>query len=125
MSATTTDNARLNTLRHHLADYELHHSQPSEAEAASAPPPSSQPGVTAASNPEGWETQWRRVPAYRPARPENLLGDRNTFNNEIERNFIRVMFGGVTLQARASWLWRSTGGRLNDQIFRVRIGGEW
>lgn len=33
------------------------------------------------------------MPSYRPAN-DQLDDQRETFNNEIERNFIRVMFGG-------------------------------
>lgn len=98
MSVTTTDNARINTLRHSLADYDLHHSQPSDEESRQAPAPNPQDDVIA-SNPPDWESQWRRVPAYRPINPALLDGDRNHFNNAIEQNFIRVMFGGVHLQA--------------------------
>ncbi|KAK4496955.1 hypothetical protein PRZ48_011404 [Zasmidium cellare] len=123
MSVTTTSNARITELRHVLADYDLHHSQPSPETAASAPAPNAQPLST--SNPPDWETQWRRVPAYRAVEPSLIHGDRNQVNNETERNFIRVMFGGVWMQAAASWVCRKTIGRWNDQIFRIRIGGEW
>lgn len=106
MSVTTTDNARLTAVRHVLADYELHHSQPSPSEAAEAPAPNERQEVQSTPAPPGdWETQWNRVPAYRPVNPALLEGDRNTYNNAIERNFIRVMFGGVWLQA-VSWTCR-------------------
>jgi hypothetical protein len=39
MSVTTTANARITTARHYLADYDLHHSQPSPSEASPAPAP--------------------------------------------------------------------------------------
>jgi len=82
MSVTTTDNARLITVRQALGDYELHHSQPSEAQAAPA------------GNPPGWTDQWRRVPAYRPT--NNQLDDqREVYQNEVEHTFVRVMFGGA------------------------------
>ncbi|KXL44602.1 hypothetical protein M433DRAFT_108994 [Acidomyces richmondensis BFW] len=123
MSVTTTDNARITTVRHLLADYDLHHSQPSDHEATAAPaldfhsaPPSS--------NPPGWEDRWRRVPAYRPMR--NQLDDqRDVYQSQTEHNFIRIMFGGVSMMARASALWRATGGKINSNIFRYKIGGEW
>ncbi|KAK4612710.1 hypothetical protein CLAFUR0_12723 [Fulvia fulva] len=118
MSVTTTNNAHITALRHTLADYNLHHSQPSSAEASSAPEPNAQ-------------THWRRVPAYRPANPALLdEGGRNEFNNTIERYFIRVMFGGVgegTLMKTRELVkfGGRRGGRVNDRIFRVGIGGEW
>ena len=98
MSVTTTDNARITTVRHLLADYDLHHSQPSLDESSAAPEPNFQ-GDRSESNPSDWETQWRRVPAHRPVDPSLLEGDRNTYTNNIERTFIRVMFGGVHMQA--------------------------
>lgn len=66
------------------------------------------------------------MPAYRPVNPSLIeSGGRNEFNNAIERNFIRVMFGGVWMQATASSVWRSTAGKLNDDLFKAKIGGEW
>ena len=98
MSVTTTDNARVTAVRHLLADYELHHSQPSEADERSAPEPNDQHIPLVDSNPPGWTTDWRRVPDYRPV--QNQLDDqREVYNNEIEHTFIRVMFGGVWMMA--------------------------
>ncbi|KAK5760687.1 hypothetical protein LTS12_009224 [Elasticomyces elasticus] len=143
MSVTTTDNARLITVRHALGDYELHHSQPSDAEARPAPPPDSHPlsNNSSTTNPPGWEDQWRRVPAHRST--NNQLDDqRDVYQNEIEHNFVRVMFGGsyledttgesqltqrkgVNMMSSASHLWRATGGKLNETYFKFKIGGEW
>lgn len=93
MSVTVTDNARVTHARHYLADYELHHSQPEDDQARSAPPPNEQEEL-ATPNPPGWETEWRRIPSYRPM--QNLLNEqRDTTLNGIERSFMRVMFGGV------------------------------
>ena len=64
------------------------------------------------------------MPAYRPV-TNNLTADRNTFNNAIERGFILVMFGGVVMMSSASQIWRATGGKLNSEVFRYKIGGEW
>ncbi|KAK0279210.1 hypothetical protein LTS00_013483 [Friedmanniomyces endolithicus] len=126
MSVTTTDNARLITVRQALGDYELHHSQPSEAQAAPAPPPDAHPLpiYAPASNPPGWTDQWRRVPAYRPT--NNQLDDqREVYQNEVEHTFVRVMFGGVNMMSSASHLWRATGGKINSTYFKFKIGGEW
>jgi hypothetical protein len=98
MSVTTTDNARVTAVRHLLADYELHHSQPPAGEERPAPEPNDRTTATTTSNPPDWETEWRRVPPYRPV--QNQLDDqREVYNNEIEHNFIRVMFGGVWMMA--------------------------
>lgn len=92
MSVTTTANARLSTTRHYLADYDLHHSQPSTSSPAPAPnahastpqPPPDQ---------SEWEDRWRRVPAFRPA-VNQVDEQRDTYTSGVERNFVRVMFGG-------------------------------
>lgn len=105
MSVTTTSNPRVTELRHVLADYDLHHSQPSPDTAGPAPAPNTQPQPTR-SNPADWESEWRRVPAYRAVDPSLIHGDRNHVNDEIERNFIRVMFGGVWMQSVSAHDWR-------------------
>jgi hypothetical protein len=92
MSVTTTSNARVTAARHYLADYDLHHSQPSANEASPAPAPNAHPAPST-NNPADWEDQWRRVPAYRPA-VNQVDEQRNTYTSEVERNFVRVMFGG-------------------------------
>jgi hypothetical protein len=93
MSVTTTQNARILTTASYLADYDLHHSQPSESTSSPAPAPNHTDSALSAGNPPNWETQWNRVPAYRPV--QNQLDEaRNTYTSEIERNFVRVMFGG-------------------------------
>ncbi|KAL1582225.1 hypothetical protein WHR41_09074 [Cladosporium halotolerans] len=121
MSVTTTANARMVATRHYLADYELHHSQPENP--ISAPAPNEQKPLSE-NNPPGWEDQWRRVPAYRPA--QNQLDEqRTTYTSEVERNFVRVMFGGVSMMASASQIWRATGGRINSDFFKHKVGGEW
>jgi len=95
MSVTTTDNARMVTVRHMLADYDLHHSQPADSEAAPAPETNepSLPPQTHENDPEDWERRWRRVPAYRPT-VNQVDEQRNTYQNAVEQNFVRVMFGG-------------------------------
>lgn len=95
MSVTTTTNARILTTANYLADYDLHHSQPSDFASSPAPAPNSHHNDSSPStgNPPDWETQWNRVPAHRPV--QNQLDEqRNTYTSEIERNFVRVMFGG-------------------------------
>ncbi|EMC99526.1 hypothetical protein BAUCODRAFT_63267 [Baudoinia panamericana UAMH 10762] len=123
MSVTTTDNARITTIRHAL---EVSHDQPSDSEAVSAPPPNAQSPFAQAEavNPPGWEDRWRRVPSYRPIR--NQLDDqRNVYTNAVEQNFIRVMFGGVYMQSTLAQIWRATGGKLDDKAFNYKIGGEF
>lgn len=94
MSVTTTDNARITSVRHILADYELHHSEPTDEAAAPAPPPNETSGPDTGSDPPGWDREHRRVPPYRPVQNQRDE-QRDTYQNEIERNFVRVMFAGV------------------------------
>jgi hypothetical protein len=99
MSVTTTTNARILTTANYLADYDLHHSQPSDSASSPAPAPNQHSDSSPPNgNPANWETQWNRVPAYRPV--QNQLDEqRNTYTSEIERNFVRVMFGGEFLSS--------------------------
>lgn len=100
MSVTTTDNARITSLRHVLADYDLTHSNPDESEAIAAPQPNAHAAPTV-SNPPGWEDRWRRVPAYRPTNRYTgaEFDQRNTYTNNIERVFVFLLFRGVSLIA--------------------------
>jgi hypothetical protein len=101
MSVTTTTNARVLTSADYLSDYALHHTQPSSSEASPAPAPNAQDSPQPSSSdrrvsdpPADWETHWHRVPAYRPAQDQRDEM-RTTYTSEVERNFVRVMFGGM------------------------------
>jgi len=97
MSVTTTQNSRITGLRRILADHELHHSDPTADEAEPAPRPNAQL-QSIESNPPDWEGRWRRVPAYRPVQDQR--GEQHdTYTGAVERNFVRVMFGGVSAMA--------------------------
>lgn len=113
MSVTTTDNARMVTVRHMLADYDLHHSQPTDSEAAPAPEPNvpSLPPQAHDNDPADWERGWRRVPAYRPT-VNQLDGSRNTYQNAIEQNFVRVMFGGTVDEICSACVYCLTNGKV-------------
>ncbi|KAK5129996.1 hypothetical protein LTR08_002551 [Meristemomyces frigidus] len=126
MSVTTTDNARITSVRHYLADYDHHYSQPTEEESAPAPAPNAHPPPSdaPANSPPGWQDRWRRVPAYRPTNHQ-LDEQRDTYNSAVEHNFIRVMFSGVFTISMVGHLWRATGGKLNSEIMKYKIGGEW
>ena len=92
---TTTENPATYSIYRTLADYDLHHS----GEVAGgrvdttlnrhpAPQVHEQPR-------SGWETEYRRVPPYRPANPELDFSLRNQYNNGAEYFFISNMFGGI------------------------------
>jgi hypothetical protein len=40
-------------------------------------------------------------------------------------DFVFVLCLGVFMVASASQIWRATGGKLNSDIFKYKIGGEW
>ncbi|OCL07459.1 hypothetical protein AOQ84DRAFT_354956 [Glonium stellatum] len=120
MSVTTTQNAATYSTLPTLADYELHHSETPNP----APAPNSQPAPTVRNPPE-WLTDYRRVPNYRPINRDLDQSQRRVYNNFGERAFINVMFAGLWLDVSLAKLWRATGGRFNDKIFRYKVGGEW
>ncbi|KAL2815822.1 hypothetical protein BDW59DRAFT_166635 [Aspergillus cavernicola] len=117
MSTTTTTTLSI------LADYELHHSgnnqAPSESDSQSVSPSLSP------SQPQTWPSNHRRIPPYRPINRTLDQAERAAGANVGEVIFIQSMMHGVWLNASISQLWRSTGGRLNDRIFRFDVGGEY
>lgn len=95
MSVTTTTDTARYTIHSVLADYDLYHSDNTEP----APPPSSHPAPVV-QNPSDWNTQYRRVPRYRPTNYElESESPRQVFNNVPEQMFIRIMFLGVSTNA--------------------------
>ncbi|KAL4975278.1 hypothetical protein BDW66DRAFT_152091 [Aspergillus desertorum] len=123
MSSTTTTTTTTAPTLSLLADYELHHSAPS----SSSQSPSSQsqplsPGQQA--NPPTWPAHHRRVPPYRPINRNLDFGERSAGSSVPEYIFVQTMLHGVWLNASIAQLWRATGGRINDRIFRYDVGGE-
>jgi hypothetical protein len=101
MSVTTTSNPLTYASAAVLRDYELAHSEadePLDASLNAHPAPSSQ-----TSNPPDWDTEHRRVPAYRPINTELDQSERRVYQNPIERAFITTMFTGVFLEAVSLW----------------------
>ncbi|KAL8420571.1 hypothetical protein RB594_003385 [Gaeumannomyces avenae] len=103
-----------------LADYDVYHSGQTAEETGGLAP------ITAAAhdNPPGWDISHRRVPLYRPINRHLDQGQRAVFQNNGERAFITVLFTGVVVNALVARLWRATGGRINDSIFKYPLGGE-
>jgi len=108
-----------------LADYDVRHSGNPEHPRTPEPPNPQTEVSPSVENPEDWDSEHRRVPAYRPVDRSRLGPERPDGVNAIERTFIFTMLNGVGLIAKVNRVWRATGGRLNDQIFRYKIGGEW
>ncbi|CAK7219724.1 hypothetical protein SBRCBS47491_003946 [Sporothrix bragantina] len=131
VTTTTTSNRTGRILSSVLNDYELHHSQKdgNETDAsatASTASSSSTPTALHHDTPADWDnTAHRRVPAYRPVNRERDQGEVRVYLNRIEQVFIGTMFTGVFLNATAARVWRATGGRVKDDIFRYRVGGEF
>ncbi|KAJ0414602.1 hypothetical protein BJY00DRAFT_318686 [Aspergillus carlsbadensis] len=123
MSATTTTtNTTTNNTLSILADYELHHSGPESTASQNAHPSSPSPS---SSQPANWPTDHRRVPPHRPVNRNLDRAERAAGSNVPEYIFIQSMLHGVWLNASVSRLWRFTGGRINDRIFRYDVGGEF
>ncbi|KAF1984849.1 hypothetical protein K402DRAFT_380136 [Aulographum hederae CBS 113979] len=128
MSVTTTSNPLTHEIQHLLVDYELHHS-PSPA-TATAPrtfqPPNPNPtNEHTNNNPPNWPTTHRRVPPFRPVDVQRDQTSRRTYISGAERAFITMMFFGIRVSWNTHDVWRATGGKINDRIFRYKIGGEW
>ncbi|KAL3457406.1 hypothetical protein BJX64DRAFT_19099 [Aspergillus heterothallicus] len=119
MSTTTTTTTTTNNTLSILADYELHHSgsETQNAPSSAVPPFSSQPA--------NWPTNHRRVPPHRPVNRNLDPAERAAGSNVPEYIFIQSMLHGVWLNASVARLWRFTGGRINDRIFRYDVGGEF
>ncbi|KAK2000352.1 hypothetical protein LX36DRAFT_603247 [Colletotrichum falcatum] len=122
MSATVTENPVTSTIqRDYLHDYQIRLT--GGVEEAFARPNDDAP-TPAAENPPGWDDQHRQVPPYRPVNRHLDRGDRAWGSNGIEATFVYLMLNGCWLQEVGSWLWGSTGGRVNKHIFRAKVGGE-
>lgn len=79
-----------------LNDYELHHSRGNDDTTdAAAPAPISRRADT----PDDWDTQHRRVPAYRPINYERDQAEVRVYLHRAEQVFIGTMFTGVLLNA--------------------------
>ncbi|KAL3437033.1 hypothetical protein BDV09DRAFT_183734 [Aspergillus tetrazonus] len=122
MSSTTTTTAPTLSL---LADYELHHSTPSPSALSSSPPQSQSAAPVQQANPASWPTHHRRIPPYRPINRNLDFAERSAGSSVPEYIFIQSMLHGVWLNASIAQLWRATGGKINDRIFRYDVGGEY
>ena len=99
MSVTTTKTRPTYSIARTLADYELHHSEPRADAAGEAAEPASQlrSGNAVQGNPPTWETDWRRVPPYRPVNRELDVASRSITLNAVETFFVYNMFHGIQI----------------------------
>ena len=95
MSVTTTANPATTQLSRTLADYDI---KLTGAE-ADGPPAALNPRSSPSDNPEGWPTNFRNVPPYRPINRNLDMEERPGGSNGVERIFIAVMLHGVWLNA--------------------------
>ncbi|GKT50279.1 uncharacterized protein ColSpa_10460 [Colletotrichum spaethianum] len=107
MSATVTENPVTSTIQQdYLHDYQIRLTGGVEEAFArgneDAPAP-------AAEYPPGWNMD---------------LADRPWGSNGVESAFVYLMLNGCWLQGVTNWLWRTTGGRVNKDYFRFKVGGE-
>ncbi|GJC88186.1 hypothetical protein ColLi_11024 [Colletotrichum liriopes] len=117
MSATVTENPVTSTIQQdYLHDYQIRLT-----------------GGSRKRSPEATKTRRRQQPSTRPAgttstvRPVNRnldLADRPWGSNGVESAFVFLMLNGCWLQGVTNWLWRTTGGRVNKDYFRFKVGGE-
>ncbi|OLN95459.1 hypothetical protein CCHL11_09453 [Colletotrichum chlorophyti] len=122
MSVTATDNSITTTAqRDYLHDYQIRLTGDVEEAFSRGNGDAPRP---VAENPAGWYDQHRHVPPYRPANRNRDLADRPWGSNGVESAFVFVMLNGCWLQGVSNWLWRSTGGKINDTYFRFKVGGE-
>lgn len=120
MSVTTSTNKVTQSMLQTLADYDLHHSgNPGTSEA-----PETRNGTTIERiQLQDWAKNYRRIPAYRSI--DRTLNERPNERpaggNAIEGLFVFTMLSGCRINVNMARFWRSTGGRINDQIFRYDI----
>ncbi|KAJ5524317.1 hypothetical protein N7494_010967 [Penicillium frequentans] len=110
MSTTTTQTRASVPI---LADYELHHSGSQVNE-----PPASLSHIS-------WPVHYRRIPPHRPINYDLDFDERPTGSNPVESVFVSLTLHGAWLNGSIARLWRKTGGRINDRVFRYEVGGEW
>lgn len=123
MSVTTTANRTTQSILTLLADYELTHSG-DEQNGVIEPPNERSKTEDTRQNPEGWRDDYDGVPPYRPINHDLDREQRPWARPGIETAFVWTMLNGVGVVASTSRVWRLTGGRINDKIFRFSIGGE-
>ncbi|KAK0741127.1 hypothetical protein B0T18DRAFT_432302 [Schizothecium vesticola] len=94
---------------------------PSPSSSPEYPSPERQQHTT---NPPGWESSYRQVPPHRCVNRNLDAESRPWGAHGAQSPVIFAMMHGVWLKSSVAWLWRKTGGRVNDGVFRTTVGGE-
>ncbi|CAP81039.1 hypothetical protein E8E15_003408 [Penicillium rubens] len=129
-TSTTATAAHIRTarlrVRGYPADYDVY-----ESDVAASSSPSQQAGSEAAAgetrahNPPGWPDDYRRIPPHRPINRHLDQSQRRVYTSLGERAFLTVMFTGLEMNVIANRLWKVTGGRLSENLFTYKLGGEF
>lgn len=99
MSVTTSTNTVTGGVLQVLTDYDLHHSGSPVTPGRPDSPNHAHTSVASHDNPEGWPTDHRRIPDYRPTNRDLDRSLRPDGVNPIETTFIFTMLRGVQLAA--------------------------
>ncbi|KAJ5211096.1 hypothetical protein N7491_010916 [Penicillium cf. griseofulvum] len=131
-TSTTATATRIRTtqlrVQGYPADYDIYHSN---VAASNSNFPSQQMetrAITAATqthNPPGWPNDYRRIPWHRPINQHLDQSQRRVYTSLGEQVFISMMFTGLEINVIANRLWKATGGRLAENLFTYKVGGEF
>ncbi|KAJ9102965.1 hypothetical protein QFC19_004522 [Naganishia cerealis] len=83
------------------------------------------PELVDATNPEDWPEDVRGMPDYRPINRNLDYSIRPMGANNIEWTFLQFMFSGVRVVGLANRAWRGTVGKVTDEVFKYKVGGQW
>ncbi|WWD19952.1 hypothetical protein CI109_104425 [Kwoniella shandongensis] len=75
-------------------------------------------------NPPDWP-HLRGMPRYTPFEQNINRADRPLGKNGGELTFLILMLSGVQIVGTGNRIWRSTVGRVKDDVFQYKIGGHW
>lgn len=98
-TTTTTQTVPRYSIARTLADYDLHHS-PADNKGSEDEEADTQNGQADSDNntdPQNWETEYRRVPPHRPVNREIDIASRSVTLNGIETFFVYNMFNGIRI----------------------------
>jgi hypothetical protein len=108
-------------------------------------PPSQNNDQSTASSPRDWPSDWQRMPPYRAASRSHSWSERPAGVSTAEEVITTLMFAGVwtygvritvysilkkiglfdLVMQSINKIWRMTAGKLNSNIMRFPVGGEW
>ncbi|KAI5450873.1 hypothetical protein NCC49_002614 [Naganishia albida] len=83
------------------------------------------PRGAAGESPADWPDEVRGMPAFRPVNTALDYSVRPMGANNIEWTFLQFMFTGVRVVGLANKAWRGTVGKVTDEVFKYKVGGQW